>query len=155
MTCAQFTEKLEKSLLIEFHKQGFNITADPLGAGFLLQANIVQCAKTTHQLLQQTLQNGYAGTVEANTEPAMPQQPAEEDANVVLSIVADLKISEQVMPQNTAAEFGTIKTQQQTWKQYRSRLSISKTPLHGRDFNSTAGWLIAEMASSVVGVFRQ
>ncbi len=157
--CPQFTEKMKKHITSELKQKNLQIVSDPIAAEFLLQANIVQCEQSNRTGVQHAIDKGYGSPIDHSVKEI--NQPIKDfvvDENIILSIIADLQISERIA--NTTStesklDLADKKHVVKSWKQYQTRLAITKKPIIKHDFNSSAIWLIEELARAITRVFAQ
>jgi hypothetical protein len=150
LTCPQFMETMERAMYSSLKQNRLNIVNDPINAELLLQANIVQCDISKAAEVQLALDKGYG--VSVNKGHGVENNTAKEDSSIY-SIIADLQISERVMEvkmqPKAAKNAATIKP----WRQYQTRLAITKKLIKGKDFKVVSGWLLEELATSVANIF--
>jgi hypothetical protein len=156
LTCSnQFMEKIEKTIRDSLRQEKFDIVDDPIKAKLLLQANIIQCNINRPEEVQLALDTGYGTAIKRSPKQSLIEVNPANKNNSIYSIIADLQISERTMefkPYLKSANkrnLAAIKP----WRQYQTRLAITKPLIKGKDYNAAIGWLTGELATSIAKIF--
>jgi hypothetical protein len=154
-TSPQFSEVLQRKFYEVCKKNGFKLVDDPIDAELLIQINIVYSGTKQAAELPSLLAAGF-GTI-VNSDIITPANVNLKDEPKLYVLLADLQLSLRVADSKSAAGTGNVPQTRrlQSWRQYQTRIAISKTPLTGHDFNSTAKWLFDKLPDAVLGILQQ